>query len=188
MVRADTVWLQPARFDKGTQVVDAASRRAADELVFRDAQRETVGIVDRLLNQKVSSRLTQLLLVHLPVVPALVTLLAGFVGLYGALLVAGGTWQGVVTGFAILEGYAILDGCAGDLARVRLHQTALGRLVRHGARRLRQRGDDPRGGPGALAARRNLSRHEDVTGGGGDDAVSTRWSPTASSYARARAT
>ncbi len=126
VVRADTVWLQPARFDKGTQVVDAASRRVADELVFRDAQRETVGIIDRLLNQKVSSRLTQLLLVHLPVVPALVTLLAGFVGLYGALLVAGGTWQGVVTGFAILEGYAILDGCAGDLARVRLHQTAVG--------------------------------------------------------------
>ena len=65
-MRADTVWLQPARFDKATQVVDAASRRAADEAVFRDAQRETVGIVDRLLNQKISSRLTQLLLVHLP--------------------------------------------------------------------------------------------------------------------------
>jgi phosphatidylglycerophosphate synthase len=126
VVRADTVWLQPARFDKGTQVVDAASRRAADELVFRDAQRETVGIVDRVLNQKISSRLTQLLFVHLPLAPALVTLVAGFLGLYGALLVAGGSWQSVVTGFAILEGYVILDGCAGELSRVRLHQTALG--------------------------------------------------------------
>jgi hypothetical protein len=126
VVRADTVWLQPARFDKGTQVVDAASRRAADELVFRDAQRETVGIIDRVLNQKISSRLTQLLFVHLPLAPALVTLLAGFAGLYGALLVAGGAWQSVVTGFAILEGYLILDGCAGELSRVRLHQTALG--------------------------------------------------------------
>ncbi|HEY4184412.1 MAG TPA: hypothetical protein VGP07_05050 [Polyangia bacterium] len=126
VVRADTVWLQPARFDKGTQVVDAASRRAADELVFRDGDRETVGIVDRLVNQKVASRLTQLLLAHLPLVPALVTLLAGFVGLYGALIVAGGSWQNVITGFAVLEGYVILDGCASELSRVRLYQTSLG--------------------------------------------------------------
>lgn len=126
VVRADTVWLQPARFDKGTQVVDAASRRAADELLFNDGQRETAGIVDRLLNQKVSSRLTQLLFVHLPFAPALVTLLAGLVGLYGAVMVAGGSWQSVVTGFAVLEGYIILDGCAVELSRVRLHQSAVG--------------------------------------------------------------
>lgn len=126
VVRADTVWLQPARFDKGTRVVDAASRRVATEAVFREAQRDTIGIVDRLLNQKISSRLTQLLLVHLPAPPALMTLVAGFVGLYGALMVAVGTWQSGVIGFAILEGYAILDGCAGELGRVRLHQTALG--------------------------------------------------------------
>ena len=79
-----------------------------------------------LLNQKVSSRLTQLLFVHLPIVPALITLLAGFVGLYGALMVAGGSWRSVVIGFAVLEGYVILDGCAAELSRVRLHQTALG--------------------------------------------------------------
>jgi hypothetical protein len=126
VVRADTVWLQPARFDKGTRVVDAASRRIATEAVFREAQRDTIGIVDRLLNQKISSRLTQLFWVHLPAPPALVTLMAGFVGLYGALMVAVGTWQSVVAGFAILEAYAILDGCAGELGRVRLHQTAVG--------------------------------------------------------------
>jgi phosphatidylglycerophosphate synthase len=126
IVRGDTVWLQPARFDKSTRVVDAASRRVADQAVFRDAQRETVGIVDRLLNQKIASRLTKLLLAHLPFAPAFVTLVAGFVGVYGALMVAVGTSQSVLAGFAILEGYAILDGCAGELARVRLHQTALG--------------------------------------------------------------
>jgi hypothetical protein len=126
MVGADVVWLQAARFDKGTRVVDAASRQVANDSVFRDAERETVGLVDRFLNQKVSSRLTRMLWVHLPVAPAFVSLVAGFVGLYGALLVAGGTWQSVVTGFAVMEGYSILDGCASDLARVRLHHTALG--------------------------------------------------------------
>ena len=126
MVGADNVWLQPARFDRGTRVVDAASRRVAAETVFQDAQLETVGIVDRLLNQKIASRLTRLLLVHLPAAPALLTLIAGFVGVYGALMVAVGSSASVLTGFLILEGFAVLDGCAGELARVRLHQTAFG--------------------------------------------------------------
>ena len=126
IVGADHVWLQPARFDRATRVVDAASRRAAAEAVFRDAQQETVGIVDRLVNQKIASRLTQLLLVHLPAAPALLTLVAGFVGVYGALMVAVGGSASVLTGFVVLEGFAVLDGCAGELARVRLHQTAFG--------------------------------------------------------------
>jgi hypothetical protein len=125
-VGSDVVWLQPARFDRGTRVVDAASRRIADDSVFRDAERETVGLVDRFLNQRISTRITRLLWAHLPLPPVCLTLLAGFVGLYGALLVASGTWQSLVTGFAVLEGYVILDGCANDLSRVRLHQTALG--------------------------------------------------------------
>jgi len=66
------------------------------------------------------------LLVYLPAPPALLTLIAGLVGIYGALLVAVGSWASVVTGFMILEGFAILDGCASELGRVRLHQTAFG--------------------------------------------------------------
>jgi len=126
VVRADAVWLHAGQFDRATRVVDAASRRAADALVFRDAQRESVGIVDRLLNQQIASRLTRLLFVRLPLAPALLTLVAGFVGLHGALVVAGGSWGSLVTGFAILEGYVILDACAAELARVRLHQTVVG--------------------------------------------------------------
>jgi phosphatidylglycerophosphate synthase len=126
VVGADNVWLQPARFDKGIRVVDAGSRRAAAEAVFGDTHMDAVGIVDRLLNRKIATRLTRLLLVHLPAAPALLTLIAGFVGVYGALMVAVGNWVSVLTGFVILEGFAILDGCAGELARVRLHQTAFG--------------------------------------------------------------
>jgi hypothetical protein len=126
IVGADNVWLQPAGFEQGMRVVDPASRRAAAQEVFGDSQRETVGIIDRLFNQKIASRLTRLLLVHLPVSPALLTLIAGLVGVYGALLVAVGGWSSVLSGFVILEGFAILDGCASELGRVRLHQTAFG--------------------------------------------------------------
>ena len=51
---------------------------------------------------------------------------AGFVGVYGALMVATGTAPNVVIGFAVLQGYVVLDGCAAVLARLRLHQSALG--------------------------------------------------------------
>ena len=57
VVGADVVWLQAARFDRGTRVVDAASLRLASGAVYGEAQFETVGIVDRILNQRISSRL-----------------------------------------------------------------------------------------------------------------------------------
>lgn len=124
-VGADTVWSVPARFDKGVRVVDAASRRAATDLLFRDLSRDTMGIVDRLLNSRISSRITRLLLVRLPISPPLITLVAGFLGLYGALLISAGNPQNLWVGFAILQAQVILSGCAGELGRLRLQQTAL---------------------------------------------------------------
>jgi phosphatidylglycerophosphate synthase len=126
VVGADGVWIQPTRFDRATRVVDAASRRLAEQQVYADARRATIGLVDRVLNHRLSSWLTRWLFARLPVAPALLTLVAGFVGLYGALTIAPGTAQSALWGFALLEGYVLLDGCAGELARVRLNQTALG--------------------------------------------------------------
>ncbi|HXT99670.1 MAG TPA: hypothetical protein VN903_01670 [Polyangia bacterium] len=125
-VGADTVWLQPGRFENGIRVIDRASRRAAADSVYADLQREADGIFDRLINRRLSTALTRLLFAKLPLTPALVTLLAGFVGVYGALLVAAGTAPTVVIGFAALQGYVVLEGCASVLARLRLHQSALG--------------------------------------------------------------
>jgi len=125
-VGADTVWLQPGRFERGIQVVDAASRRAAADSVYNDLQREPGGIFDRLINRKLSIALTRLLFANLPITPALLTLVAGFVGVYGALMVATGIAPNVVIGFAVLQGYIVLDGCASLVARLRLHQSGLG--------------------------------------------------------------
>ena len=122
-VGADTVWLQPGRFEKAIRVVDGASCRAAANSVYADLQRDAIGIFDRIINRKISTFLTRLLFANLPVTPALLTLLAGFVGVYGALLVASGTAPDVVIGFAVLQGYVVLDGCAAVLARVRLYQS-----------------------------------------------------------------
>jgi hypothetical protein len=125
-VCADTVWLLPGRFDKGIKVVDGASCRAANDAVYGDLQRDALGIFDRLINRKISALLTRLVFANLPITPALMTLAAGFVGVYGALMVATGTSPNVVIGFAALQGYVILDGCASVLARLRLTQSGFG--------------------------------------------------------------
>jgi hypothetical protein len=125
-VGADTVWLAPGRFEKAIKVVDAASCRAANDAVYADLQRDAMGIFDRLINFKVATVLTRVLFANLPITPALLTLAAGFIGVYGALMVATGTSPNVMIGFAALQGYVILDGCATVVARVRLSRGALG--------------------------------------------------------------
>jgi len=126
VVGADNVWIQPARFDRAIRIVDAVSRRLAEQDVYRDAQRDSVGVIDRAFNRRISSWVTRVVLARLPIPAVLITLVAGFVGLYGALTIASGIPLAAVTGFAIIEGSLLLDGCAGELSRVRLHQTALG--------------------------------------------------------------
>jgi len=125
-VGADTVWVTPSRLDKGIKVVDAATCRAANDAVYADLQREAMGIVDRLINYKVVTLLTRKLLANLPFTPALLTLLAGFVGVYGALMVATGASPEVMIGFAALQGYVILDSCSAAVARLRLGRSGLG--------------------------------------------------------------
>ena len=124
-VGADSVWLVPGRFEKAIRVVDAASRREASEAVFGELRRSAVGIVDRMFNVKIAIALSRAVLANLPVSPALLTLAAGFVGVYGALLIATGAAPNVILGFAALQGYVLLEACASTLAHMRLHQSRL---------------------------------------------------------------
>ena len=126
IVGSDVVWLQANRPGRGTRVTDRASRRAAEDTIFKDLLRGDLGLVARFINKKISFRITRYLLVHLPLTPNMVTLLAGLVGLYGALLIATGDQQNIVIGFLLAQLQSILDGCDGELARVRFQQTAIG--------------------------------------------------------------
>jgi hypothetical protein len=126
VVGADTVWVQTNRPDRGTRVVDRATRRAAEDAVFNDLLRGDLGLVARHVNKRISFRLTRYLLVHLPITPNMVTIGAGLLGLYGALLIATGAYDNVLIGFLLAQAQSILDGCDGELARVRFQQSAIG--------------------------------------------------------------
>jgi CDP-alcohol phosphatidyltransferase-like enzyme len=126
VVGADVVRVQGNRLDRGTRVVDRTTRRVAEDAVFEDLMRGDLGLVARFINKKISFRLTRYLLVHLPITPNMVTLLAGALGLYGAFLISTGTYDHIVLGFLFAQFQSILDGCDGELARVRFQQTSIG--------------------------------------------------------------
>jgi hypothetical protein len=126
VVGADVVRVQGNRLDRGTRVVDRASRRAAEDAVFDDLMRGDLGVVARFINKKISFRITRYLLVYLPFTPNMITLCAGLLGLFGAGLISTGTYENVLIGFGLAQLQSILDGCDGELARVRFQQTAIG--------------------------------------------------------------
>jgi hypothetical protein len=126
VVGADVVRVQGNRLDRGTRVVDRASCRLAEDAVFDDLMRGDLGLVARFINKKISFRLTRYLLVYLPFSPNMITLFAGVLGLWGALKIATGAYDNILLGFLLVQAQSILDGCDGELARVRFQQTAIG--------------------------------------------------------------
>ncbi len=108
------------------RVEDEASRKRAEDAVFAELLRGDLGIVARTLNKPISFRITRHLLCRLPFTPNQVTVGAGLVGLLGAACIASGSAWAMPLGFLLAHLQSVLDGCDGELARVRLQQSAIG--------------------------------------------------------------
>ena len=115
-----------ARTDAGTRVTDEAGRRAAEDAVFAALFRPDLGFVARRLNKPISVRFTRRVLVASPITPNQITLVAAAIGVVGCVLIAAGGYAAMLAGFACQHLQSILDGCDGELARVRLQQSKLG--------------------------------------------------------------
>jgi phosphatidylglycerophosphate synthase len=126
VVGADVVRVRPADLGGGLRVVDPESRTRAEDAVFADLLRGDLGLVARHINKKVSFHITRHYLCRWPFTPNQVTLGAGALGLLGCLLIATGSQLCIVLGFLLAQFQSILDGCDGELARVRFQQTAIG--------------------------------------------------------------
>ncbi len=124
LVGADVV--RVARGDAGTRITDEAGRLAAEDAVFAALFRPDLGFVARRLNKPISVPFTRRILVATPITPNQITLIAAAFGLVGCALIASGRWAVMVAGFACQQIQSILDGCDGELARVRMQQSKLG--------------------------------------------------------------
>jgi phosphatidylglycerophosphate synthase len=126
VVPADVVRPHNRGLDGGLRVTDEPSRRAAEDAIFAELLRGDLGLVARYLNKPVSFRVTRHVLCRLPVTPNQVTLFAGVLGLAGAALIALGGRTTMLLGFLLAHVQSVLDGCDGELARVRFQQSAIG--------------------------------------------------------------
>jgi phosphatidylglycerophosphate synthase len=107
-------------------VTDEPSRRRAEDAIFAELVRGDLGLAARWLNKPLSLRITRYLLCPLPVTPNQVTVGAAVIGLLGCALIATGAYWAVVAGYLLAHLQSVLDGCDGELARVRFQQSALG--------------------------------------------------------------
>jgi 1L-myo-inositol 1-phosphate cytidylyltransferase / CDP-L-myo-inositol myo-inositolphosphotransferase len=126
LVGADVVRLDRTRFDGGLRVVDESTRRVAEDAVFAALYRADLGFVARRLNKPISVRLTRHVLARSSITPNQITLFAAALGILGCALMATGRYFWVVLGLALEHTQSVLDGCDGELARVRFQQSKLG--------------------------------------------------------------
>jgi phosphatidylglycerophosphate synthase len=108
------------------RVSDDSIRRDCEDRLFEDLVRGDLGFIARHINKKISFPITRHVLCRLPVTPNQVTIGSALLGLAGCGLVATGSPGSAMLGMAAAQLQSILDGCDGELARVRFQQTAIG--------------------------------------------------------------
>jgi hypothetical protein len=125
LVGADVVRLDRTVFE-GMRVVDEPTRRAAEDAVYATLFRADLGFVARRFNKPLSVRFTRRVLAHSPITPNQITLFAAALGIVGCGLMLTGRYAAVVLGLLLEHTQSVLDGCDGELARVRFQQSKLG--------------------------------------------------------------
>jgi phosphatidylglycerophosphate synthase len=123
--RGHTCWgLHP-----GTGVALRAARpdeaAVAERRLVAAAGNVRDGRLDRLLNRRLSRRLT-VLLARTRLEPNHVSVLTILMGLAGAALVACPGYVGPLAGVLVIQGASVLDCCDGELARLRLRESRAG--------------------------------------------------------------
>jgi phosphatidylglycerophosphate synthase len=101
-----------------------ALRRAEDAL-FKSLGKRTDGPVSRLINRPVSTFVTRRL-VGTNVTPNQMTVVANVIGALGVVLVFQGTWAMLALGSLLVQLQSILDGCDGEIARLKFKSSKIG--------------------------------------------------------------
>lgn len=111
----------------GIRVRDEATRRQAEWALCRSLAKSHQGVIDGLLNWRLSMRITRALAqTSFRFTPNHVTAAAAVVGLAASALVCIGTWAAVAAAGVLMQLQSILDSCDGELARLRFQYSKLG--------------------------------------------------------------
>ena len=106
----------------------AARTTAAEEWLLRGLVRETESFMSRHVERPISLTLTRRL-VATRITPNAMTLMSLAVGLLGAPFFLSSDWAYQLTGAVLLLTHSILDGCDGELARLKFLESRSGALL-----------------------------------------------------------
>jgi phosphatidylglycerophosphate synthase len=105
--------------------IDASARRAAEEQLLTSLIKATDGLISRAINRRISLRVTQSLL-ETSLTPNQMTCVAALFGLAAIAVVAWGGTAWFITGAVLLQVQSILDGCDGEISRLKYIRSRLG--------------------------------------------------------------
>jgi len=106
-------------------VDDKTDRKNAELLICNKLKKDTDGPVSTILNRPISLRITKLLL-KTGITPNQISVLSTVIGLVGASFFFSGEYFYLILGGILIHIHSIVDGCDGEVARLKLRQTKYG--------------------------------------------------------------
>ncbi|MEK0353759.1 MAG: sugar phosphate nucleotidyltransferase [Nitrosopumilus sp.] len=106
-------------------VDDKTDRRNAELLICNKLKKDTDGPVSRILNRPISLRISKLLL-KTGITPNQISVMSTVIGLVGASFFFSGEYFYLILGGILIHIHSIVDGCDGEVARLKLRQTKYG--------------------------------------------------------------
>jgi len=106
-------------------VDDKTDRKNAELLICDKLKKGTDGPVSQILNRPISLRISKLLL-KTGITPNQISVLSFVIGLAGASFFFTGEYLYLILGAMLVHIHSIVDGCDGEVARLKLRQTKYG--------------------------------------------------------------
>jgi phosphatidylglycerophosphate synthase len=104
---------------------DPDSHRLAEDRLFQSLLKATDGLISRSINRRISLRVTRLLL-DTSLTPNQMTVIAGVFGAAAIAAVLMGGAKSLVAGALLMQAQSILDGCDGEISRLKYIRSRLG--------------------------------------------------------------
>jgi len=104
---------------------DVHALKKAEKILMGTLRKSSDGPVSRYLNRPLSTRISKHLL-KTPLTPNMISFASFIVSIIGALLFFQGGWLSLAMGGALVQLSSILDGCDGEIARLKFKRTEFG--------------------------------------------------------------
>jgi len=116
MLLEDNFWID---------VDDKTDRKNAELLICNKLKKDTDGPVSKILNRPISLRISKILL-KTGITPNQISVMSFVIGLAGASFFFIGEYFYLILGGMLVHIHSIVDGCDGEVARLKLRQTKYG--------------------------------------------------------------